>query len=101
MKQPQYIITTFSLIVALSGLSPVVMADAGRASGEERIHTEQSLSGGSKAYRLTPEQMDEVSAGRRDLGRYYLHLSTAICETVSCQLNYLWMAQQEFADGQP
>lgn len=61
MKQRQYI-TTFSLIVALIGLSPVV-ADAGRTSDGERAQPDQKRFESTLGYKLSPEQMDKVHAG--------------------------------------
>ena len=40
MKQLQHV-TTFSLIIALTGLSPVVAAESGRTSDDERIQPDQ------------------------------------------------------------
>ena len=63
MKQLQYIITTFSLIVALSGLSPVVAADAGRTYDSVRIQADQKSTENTQAMRLSAAQMDNVHAG--------------------------------------
>jgi len=67
MKQRQYI-TTFSLIVALTGLSPVVAADAGTPAGGERIHQIPRQFDSPLGYKLTPEQMDGIRGGR--MNRY-------------------------------
>lgn len=62
MKQPQYFITTFSLIVALTGLSAVMAADAAdNTAGRARS---QPLERKSQTYLLTLEEMDLVTAGR-------------------------------------
>jgi len=62
MKQRQYI-TTFSLIVALTGLSPVMAADAGRTSAGERGQPDQKRFESTLGYKLSPEQMDKVHGG--------------------------------------
>ena len=62
MKQRQSI-TTFSLIVALTGLSPMVAADAGSTSGGERSQPDTRQFESPLMYKLTPEQMDEVAGG--------------------------------------
>ena len=62
MKQHQYI-TTFSLIVALTGLSPVVAADAERTSGGERIQPDTRQFASRLGYKLSPEQMDKLYGG--------------------------------------
>lgn len=54
MKQRQYI-TAFSLVAALTGLSPV-MADAGRTSGGERIQPSPRQSESPVGYKLSSEQ---------------------------------------------
>jgi hypothetical protein len=66
MKQLQYI-TTFSLILAFTGLSPVVAADAGRTSGGERIQPDLRQIENPLGYKLSPEQMDKVHGGNRSL----------------------------------
>lgn len=83
MKQRQYI-TTFILIMALTGLSPVAAADAGRTSGVERIQPDQRQFESPLEYKLSPEQMDKVHMGGVDYyektqvaanptGRKYIH----------------------------
>lgn len=63
MKQLQYI-TTFGLIVALTGLSPLVAADAGSTiSTGGRIQTDQRGLEESAGYKLSTEQMDNVYGG--------------------------------------
>ena len=62
MKQLQYIITTFSLIVALTGLSPVVAADA--ESGER---TDPQPFESPLGYKLTTDQMDGIHGGMINL----------------------------------
>jgi hypothetical protein len=63
MRQQQKFMTTLSLIVALSGLSPVVAADAGGTSGGERVQPDQRQFERPMMYKLTPEQMDNLHAG--------------------------------------
>lgn len=63
MKQRQFIIATFGLIVALTGPSPVEAADAGSTSGAKRIHSATRQFESSQRYKLSPEQMDNVHAG--------------------------------------
>ena len=60
MKQRQYI-TTFSLIVALTGLSPVVVADV--AGGKERPANSHSDPVPPQTIELTAHQMDAVTGG--------------------------------------
>ena len=62
MKQLQYI-ATFSLIVAVTGLSPVVAADAGRTSGGERIQPNTRQFEDSIGYKLSPKQLDKIYGG--------------------------------------
>ena len=64
MKQLQHV-TTFSLIIALTGLSPVVAADAGTTSDDERIQPDQRPVDSSLSYHLSLEQMDGINAGGR------------------------------------
>jgi hypothetical protein len=59
MKQRQYI-TTFSLIAALTGLSPVVVADAERTSDGERIQPAPGLFERPLGYKLSPEQTGQA-----------------------------------------
>jgi len=66
MRQRQYI-TTFSLIVALTGLSPVVVAEAGTPAGGERIHQISRQLDSPLGYKLSPEQMDGIRGGRINL----------------------------------
>jgi hypothetical protein len=63
MKQLQYIITTFSLIVALTGLSPVLAADAERTSGRSPLQPDHQMSDNAVRYRLAPAQMDRIKGG--------------------------------------
>jgi hypothetical protein len=80
MKRQQKFITTLSLIVALSGLAPVVAAEpggtaddarrqpqvaanAGRTSDGVRSQPDQRQSESRTSYKLSLEQMDKVSAG--------------------------------------
>jgi len=67
MKQSQYI-TTFSLILALTGLSPMVAADAGRTSGGERIQPDTRQFESPRGYKLSTEQMDNIRGGMIDDG---------------------------------
>jgi hypothetical protein len=60
-------ITSVSLIVALTGLSPVMAADTGIASGHTRIHSEILHPENKRPIKLSHEQMDHVSAGFTDL----------------------------------
>jgi hypothetical protein len=62
MKQRQYI-TTFSLMVALTGLSPVVAADAGRATDGAQIQPDRRQFESPLGYKLSPEQMDKLYGG--------------------------------------
>lgn len=62
MKLRQHI-TAFSLIAVLTGLSPVVMADAERTTDSEKIQTNTRRDERAVQYRLTPEQMDAVHGG--------------------------------------
>jgi hypothetical protein len=62
MKQRPYI-TIFSLIVALTGLSLAMAADAGSTSGGERIQPASGQFGHPLRYNLSSEQMDSVHAG--------------------------------------
>ena len=68
MKQLQYFVTTFSLIVALTGLSPMVAADAERTSDDARIQPDQRQSESSLGFRLSTEQMDNIQGGMIDDG---------------------------------
>jgi len=52
-------IKTLSLIVAISGVSPVMAADAGMASGHTLMHPENT-----RPITLSNEHMDQVKAGR-------------------------------------
>ncbi|MGZ8223740.1 MAG: hypothetical protein ACXWTE_01295 [Methylobacter sp.] len=63
MKQQPYIITTFGLMIALTGLSPIMAADAGRISGGGQIQPEQRQLESPQEYTLSPEQMDNIHAG--------------------------------------
>ncbi|MGH9195614.1 MAG: hypothetical protein ACRD1T_07735, partial [Acidimicrobiia bacterium] len=67
MKQLQHIIASFGLIMALTGVSSVLAADAGRTSGGERIQPDQRQFESPLNYRLSPAQMDDVHAGRYHL----------------------------------
>jgi hypothetical protein len=62
MKQRQCI-ATVSLILALTGLSPVMAADAGMESGGAQNQTHPSNAPPAK-FALSLAQMDEVHAGR-------------------------------------
>jgi hypothetical protein len=64
MKRQQQFITTLSLTVALSGLSPVMAADAERTSGDVRLQVHQRQSGKPQRVSLSAEQMDNVRGGR-------------------------------------
>jgi hypothetical protein len=60
-------ITSVSLIVALTGLSPVVAADdAGRTAVGEQIPPATHRASGIQKNKLSPEQLDTVVAGRID-----------------------------------
>jgi hypothetical protein len=63
MRQQQKFITTLSLIVALSGLSPVMAADAGRPSGGEKFQPDSRPIESPLGYKLSPEQMDKLYGG--------------------------------------
>jgi hypothetical protein len=66
MKQLRHVTTTFSLIIALTGLSSVVAAEAGRTSYDvARIQPDQRRFEGPLSYHLTLEQMDGINAGGR------------------------------------
>jgi hypothetical protein len=77
MKRQQKFITTVSLIVALSGLSSVVAADEGMASGHRRIHSVTENSENSRPVLLSHEQMDGITAGRA-------HLLVSACQSGRC-----------------
>lgn len=64
MKQLQHV-TTFSLMLALTGLSPMVAADSGRTSDDERIQQDQRPFDSPLSYHLSLEQMDGINAGGR------------------------------------
>jgi len=64
MKQLQQV-TTFSLIIALTGLSPMVAADSRTTSDDERIQPDQRPFDSPLSYHLTLEQMDGINAGGR------------------------------------
>ena len=68
MKQLQHV-TTFSLIIALTGLSPVVAADAGRTSDDEGIQPDQRRVDSPLSYHLSLEQMDGIHAGGKSVNR--------------------------------
>jgi hypothetical protein len=68
MKRHQKFITTLSLIVALTGMSPVVMADAGSTSGGGRIQPDTRQFESSLEYKLSTEQMDNIRGGMIDDG---------------------------------
>ena len=70
MKLRQYI-TMFSLILALTGLSPVAAAEAGSTSDGEQILPDQRQFESPVRYKLSPGQMDMVRAGRIDPYRGY------------------------------
>ena len=59
MKQRQYI-TAFSLIVALTGLSPVVAADVRRRSANAMENKSPIR---TRMVELTDHQMDSITAG--------------------------------------
>jgi hypothetical protein len=64
MKRQQKFITTFSLIVALSSLSPVVAADAGNALGDGTVQANSDqLTGNRLRVVLTSEQLDQTRGG--------------------------------------
>jgi hypothetical protein len=62
MKQQQKFITTLSLIVGLSGLSPVMAADRG-TSGGEAIQPDMRRSDNHLRHKLSTAQMDQIHAG--------------------------------------
>jgi len=64
MKPLQHV-TTFSLIIALTGLTPVMAAEAGRTSDDERIQADQRPVNSPLSYHLSLEQMDGINAGGR------------------------------------
>jgi hypothetical protein len=72
MKRRQKFITTLSLIGALSGLSPVMAADAGMNTGNERINTNNQRIERPLSYKLSPEQMDKTHAGWASYAYYVL-----------------------------
>ena len=81
MKQLQCI-TTLSLIIALSGLSPVVAADAGmEAGGPQNQQTHQSNAPPVKLA-LSLAQMDEIHAGREITQAVYMRFLAGLknCE---------------------
>jgi hypothetical protein len=63
MKQQLQYVATFSLIVAVTGLSPALAADAGRTSGRSRLQPDHQMSENTVRYRLAPAQMDKVRGG--------------------------------------
>lgn len=63
MKQLQHV-TTFSLIIALTGLSPVLEADAGKQPDGSLIQPDQRRIETPLKYQLTLTQLDAVKAGR-------------------------------------
>ena len=67
MKQLQHV-TTFSLIIALTVLSPVVAADSGKISDDEGIQPDQRPFDSPLSYHLSLEQMDGIHAGNRPAG---------------------------------
>jgi len=64
MKQLHHV-TTFSLILALTGLSPMAVADSGKTSDDERIQPDQRPGDSPLSYHLSLEQMDGINAGGR------------------------------------
>ena len=62
MKQLSYI-TVFSLIVALTGLSPVVAADAGWPSNYAPSQPDELLNDIDHPLKLSTAQMDNIRAG--------------------------------------
>ena len=64
MKQLQYV-AAFSLIVTLTGLSPVMAADAGSALGGKTERAESSPPSENRVRMvLTPTQMDKIQGGK-------------------------------------
>ncbi len=64
MKQLQHV-TTFSLVIALTGLSLVVAAEAASTLDGERIQLAQRPFDSPLSYHLSLEQMDGINAGGR------------------------------------
>ncbi len=62
MKQRQYI-TIFGLIMTLTGLSPIVTADAGSTSVSGRIQEARQDRESPQRYELGQAQLDRVHAG--------------------------------------
>jgi hypothetical protein len=67
MKQLQHV-TTFSLIIALTGLSPMAAADSGRTSDDETIQPDRRPFDSPLSYHLSLEQMDGIHAGNQPTG---------------------------------
>lgn len=63
MKRQQKFVTTLSLIVAVSGVSPVVAADAGSTSGEAK-QANSTPSESHKRYQLSTAEMDKIHGGQ-------------------------------------
>ena len=62
MNQRKYI-AALTMIVGLTGLSPMVAADAGRTSDGDRQQMARLQLERPQTYKLSPEQMDNVHAG--------------------------------------
>ena len=87
MKQRQYIIT-FSLIVALTGLSPVMAADAGIAPANVPVENSRSIT-------LSHEQMDQVKGGRI----LYQVCSNDVCSGYDTERGYYYGYTNQFGPG--
>jgi hypothetical protein len=88
MKQQQKFITNLSLIVALTGLSPVMTAEA---SDGERLPTDQRQIQSPLRYNLSPEQIDNIHAGRsmeKDL-QALRNYAAGYCETAICHISVM------------
>ena len=94
MKQRQYIIT-FSLIVAFTGLSPVMAADAGIAPGHRHIHSTNVPVENTRPITLSHEQMDQVKGGRI----LYQVCSNDVCSGYDTERGYYYGYTNQFGPG--
>jgi hypothetical protein len=97
MKQRHYI-TALTMIVALTGLSPVVVADAERPSvAEQGYQSHRDSPNSAEGYKLSAEQMDKVHAGVTARQWAIFQNGIAGCNVVQCYvgwLNALYIAEE-------
>ena len=96
MKQLYYIITSMSLITAVTGLSPVLAAGAEQPPTAEHSIISHRNSTEADGYKLSNEQMDKVHAGITAAQWATYKRGIASCSTTQCYVGWteaLYVAQ--------